>query len=60
MELIYALLCILGSSFYLFYLLKNKKDKTNFWDISMNAKGFLGGLIILVIGIILFIKNTIQ
>lgn len=58
MELIYSLLCILGGSTYLFFVLKRKKKDTNAWDISMNIRGFIGGIMIIIIGIILFVKNS--
>ncbi|SEI96785.1 hypothetical protein SAMN04488018_10829 [Myroides marinus] len=57
MELIYSLLCILGGSVYIIYLLKRKKEDSNSWDTSMNLRGFAGGIIIVIIGIILFLQN---
>ncbi|SEJ33977.1 hypothetical protein SAMN04488018_1265 [Myroides marinus] len=57
MGLIYSLLCILGGSIYIIYLLKRKKQDSNSWDISMNLRGFAGGIIIVIIGIVLFFKN---
>lgn len=57
MELIYSILCILGGSAYTIYLIKRKKEDSNLWDLSMNLRGFAGGIIIVVIGIILFFKN---
>ncbi|SFJ20276.1 hypothetical protein SAMN04487893_104107 [Myroides guanonis] len=57
MQIIYSLLCILGGSVYLIYLIKRKNRSTNLWDKSMELKGYLGGLIFIIIGIIMLYRH---
>ncbi|MGQ8869820.1 hypothetical protein [Myroides sp. TSA_177.3] len=56
MELVYSILCILGSSVYLAYLFWKKNKDSNFWDKSMQIKGLLGGIGLFLMGIIMLYR----
>lgn len=56
MQLLYSVLCILGGSAYLIYLFKRKNKKLNSWDKSMEIRGYIGGIIFLIIGIVMLYR----
>jgi len=56
MELVYSILCILGGSIYLAYLFIKKNKDSNFWDKSMEIRGYIGGIIFLLIGIVMLYR----
>lgn len=56
MQIIYSLLCILGGSVYLIYLILRKNGSTNLWDKSMLLKGYVGGIIFVIMGIIMLYR----
>ena len=57
MELVYSLLFILSGFVYIFFLLKRKEENSNAWDLSMKMKGFIGGILLIIFGIVIFFKN---
>ncbi len=57
MDIIYSLICILVGGIYIIYLLKRKNENSNLWDLSMNFKGLVAGILIIVLGIVLLFKN---
>ena len=56
MELIGGLLCIIVSSLYLLYLKKRDLSESDLWDKSTIFKGYIGGVGIFIIGIILIYR----
>jgi|GEM_PF-3212501 len=57
-----ALILVLFSVIYLIYLYRRNAElirnkNLNSWDLSMILRGVLGGILILIIGILLFIKE---
>lgn len=56
MQIIYSLLCILGGSVYLIYLILRKNGSTNLWDKSMLLRGYVGGIIFVIMGIIILFR----
>lgn len=58
MGLVYSLLFILSGFVYIFFLLKRKEENLNAWDLSMKMKGFIGGILLIIFGIVMFFKNT--
>lgn len=56
MELIGGLLCIIVSSLYLLYLKKRDLSESDLWDKSTVFKGYIGGVGILIIGVILIYR----
>ncbi|MDM1044466.1 hypothetical protein HX004_13765 [Myroides sp. 1354] len=56
MELVYSILCILGGSLYLAYLFRKKNEESNFWDKSMEIRGYIGGMIFLLMGIVMLYR----
>lgn len=56
MELIGGLLCIIVSSLYLLYLKKSDLSESDLWDKSTVFKGYIGGVGILIIGVILIYR----
>lgn len=57
MGLVYSLLFILSGFVYIFFLLKRKEENLNAWDLSMKMKGFIGGILLITFGIVMFFKN---
>jgi len=57
MGLVYSLLFILSGFVYIFFLLKRKEENLNAWDLSMKMKGFIGGILLIIFGIVMFFKN---
>lgn len=57
MGLVYSLLFILSGFVYILFLLKRKEENLNAWDLSMKMKGFIGGILLIIFGIVMFFKN---
>lgn len=63
-NLIIALVLILFSVIYLVSLFRRnvketRKNNLNSWDLSMILRGVLGGVSLLILGILIFIKNQL-
>ena len=57
-----GLLILTASFFYIRYLTKSRKNEeqkkyTDYWGLSMQFKGWVGGILFVIIGIILIIKG---
>ncbi|MCP1995053.1 hypothetical protein L1275_000814 [Flavobacterium sp. HSC-61S13] len=56
MQLIGGALCIIVSSIYLLYLKKRDLSESDLWDKSTVFKGYIGGVGIFIIGVILMYR----